>query len=458
MSTPGLSPDINTITRLSLGGRLGFGIGDFGLNIFWNMTNIFVLFYYTDVLGLPNAVAGYVVMGAMIWDAVTDPLIGILASRTRTRIGRYRPFILVGAIPLAVSFGLMFSNPGLEGMPLIVYALATHLLFRTFYTVVGVPYSSLTARMTRSSDERAALAVYRIVFAAIAALIVAALTMDAARGLGNGDLEAGFGIIATMYGVLAAGAILFCFFVTREDPEIDTGEAMPRFGEILHMLRHNSAFWIAFAVVLLGTSGATITSKALLYYLKYNLGAEDLIGLVSAAVALTVMLAVPVWGRLSRHIGKRNVWLSGMGFSITAALALYFNPWEVPVVVIPVLMFGAIGSAAGYFSVWATIPDTVEYGEWKTGVRAESVLFGAVSFAQKLSLGIAVGVVGLLLDAIGYRANLEQGPETLAGLKALISVVPMCFAVVCVVLIANYRLSRDRHAAIVEEIARRKAD
>lgn len=455
MTTPELSPDMEAVTRLSHGRRLGFGVGDFGLNIFWNMTNIFVLFYYTDVLGLPNAIAGYIVMGAMIWDAVTDPLIGYMASKTNTRFGRYRPYILVGAVPLAVSFALMFSNPGFEGASLIVYATATHLLFRTFYTVVGVPYSSLTARMTRSSDERGALAVYRIVFGAVAALLVAALTLEAARGLGAGDVEAGFGRIAGMYAALAAAAILFCFFVTHEDPALNTEEAAPRFSDIMRMLRANSAFWIAVSVVVLGMSGATVTGKALLYYLKYNLDAEELIGLTSAAIALMIILSVPVWGRMSQIIGKRNVWLSGMCFSITAALMLYFNPWETPMVVIPLLMFGAIGSGAGYFSVWATIPDTVEFGEWKTGVRAESVLFGAVSFAQKLSLGVAVGVVGMLLDAIGYRANEVQSPETLEGLRALISIVPMCFAILCVLLIANYRLDRKRHSEIVAEIARR---
>lgn len=459
MSAEDTTTSVGADAPLRRTSRLGFGVGDFGLNIFWNMTNIFVLFYYTDVLGLPNAVAGYIVMGAMIWDGITDPAIGLLASKTMTRWGKYRPYIVVGALPLAASFALMFHRPDLPEAALIVYAASTHILFRTLYTIVGVPYSSLTARLTRDADERGSLAVYRLIFAAIAAIVVAALTLDGAKALGGGDLARGFGFIAMIYGALGALAIILCFVLTTEEATPDDEDDLPSLADIWRMLSSNSAFWLVFAIVLFGMSGATISGKAILYYIKYNLDSEHLIGLISASVALAIMLALPVWGAISKRASKRTVWASGMVISICVALALFLNPWETPQVVIPLLIIGATGSAAGYFSVWATIPDTVEFGEWKSGVRAESVLFGAVSLAQKVSLGVAVGILGMLLDVIGYRANELQSPETLFGLKVLISILPMGFAIVCLVLILNYKLDQKRHAAIVAELnARRHAN
>jgi GPH family glycoside/pentoside/hexuronide:cation symporter len=442
--------------RLSRLNRVGFGVGDFGLNLFWNMTNLFVLYYYTDILGLPNAVAGNIVMVAMIWDGITDPLIGYFASRANSRYGKYRPFILVGALPLCISFACMFYRPDLPEVWLIVYVAASHVLFRTFYTVVSIPYGSLTARITRDADERGSLSVYRLLFAASAGVLVAGFTLALAKGFGGGDMGQGFFYAAALYAALAAIAILACFFFTDEKAVDGVSDGdIPSLADVGRMLRGNTAFWLVFLIVVFGNTGATISGKSLIYYLKYNLNAEEAIGTATGLSALVIVLALPVWGYLSRRTDKRTVWLTGSCISIATALCLYFNPFQETAVVIPLMVMGSIGAAAGYFSVWATLPDTVEYGEWKTGVRAESVLFGLVSFAQKVSLGLAVGALGLLLDAFGYRANEEQTADALRGLHLLVSLIPMSCAVVCVVLISRYRLGREFHARITAEISRR---
>ncbi len=439
--------------------RLGFGVGDFGLNLFWNMTNMFVLFYYTDVLGLPNTTAGTIVMGAMIWDGITDPLIGYFASKTRSRYGRYRPFILAGSVPLALSFALMFYKPDLEAAWLVAYVAASHILFRTFYTVVSIPYGSLTARITRDADERGRLAVYRMLFAASAGILVAGLTLGLADALGGGDQQTGFFRVAGIYAVFAALAVIACFFLTSEEGHDDgEKEEKPGFRDILRMLAANRAFLLVLAIVVIGNSGGTIYSKALLYYIKYNLNAEHLIGLMSAGLAIVVAAALPFWGWLSRRKSKQFVWLCGMVISVMTGIMIFLNPFEVPGVVLPLVMFGAGGASAHYFSLWACLPDTVEYGEWKTGIRAESVLFGLVSFGQKVSLGVAVGILGVMLDMIGYRANEVQSAETLDGIHFILTVLPMGFAFTCLVLVWRYPLTQKMHARISAEIAARKAE
>lgn len=445
--------------QLGFGRRLGFGVGDFGINVFWNMTNLFAMFYYTDVIGIPNTTAGLIIFGAMLWDTVTDPVIGVVAERTRTRIGRFRPYLFLGAIPLGISFALMFSTPLAATGAAATFAFATQLIFRTFYTLVGVPYSSLSARITQDSDERGALAVHRMMFATIAGIVIAAFTRDGAALLGGGDLHTGFRDVSVLYAFIGVAAILVCALSTHEPaPEKAGGdvEPGPRIAEILHMLRHNSAFWTAFAIILFGMIGATISSKAVLYYLKYNLDAEELTGVTLLAVAVTIMLAVPFWGAMSKRIGKRQVWACGFVIAALATSAIWFNPFESPVSVILILVFGAIGSSANYFSTWSTLPDTVEFGEWKTGVRSESTIFGAVAFAQKLALGFATLIAGLLLDGFGYVANTEQTPFALAGLKIMISIIPFCTAILCLALVLTYRLDQRFHARIVQEIAQRR--
>ena len=449
---------VRTAPQLGFGRRLGFGVGDFGINIFWNMTNLFAMFYYTDVIGISNTTAGLIIFGAMVWDTITDPVIGVLAERTRTRIGRFRPYLFLGAVPLGISFVLMFSTPMASTGAAAAYAFSTQLIFRTFYTVVGVPYSSLSARMTQDSDERGALAVHRMMFATIAGIVIAAFTRDGAALLGHGDLHAGFRNVAMLYAGLGMAAVLLCAASTREPAPEAPGEVQPRIGipAILRMLRANTAFWTAFAIILFGMIGATISSKAVLYYLKYNLNAEQFTGIALLSVAVTIMVAVPVWGALSKRIGKRRVWASGFLITGAASALLWFNPVEAPAVVIPILAFGAIGSSANYFSTWSTLPDTVEFGEWKTGIRSESTIFGAVAFAQKLALGFATLVAGLLLDGFGYVANTAQTPHALLGLKVMISVIPFITSLICLSLVFVYRLDQRLHARLLQEIAQRK--
>jgi len=444
--------NIEQIPTLSLRNRFGYGVGDLGLNVFWNMTNLFVLFYYTDVLGLSNSVAGAIVMGAMVWDGVTDPIVGLLASRTRTKWGRYRPYLFVFAVPLAAAFVLMFTNPGVTGTALILYVVATHVLFRTFYTLVAIPYGAMSARITQDSNLRGTLAVWRMVAAAIGATFVAGLTVEGARYLGDGELSDGFAKVAMIFAIFAACSLFLSFFNTDEDFKTDTSVQQETLTDILRMLRENSAFWVVFFAVLVGMVASTITGKTALYYIKYNLGAEDYIGIMSASIALTIVIFVPFWGIVSKRVGKKLVWQIGMSISGVAGVLLYLNPIETPNVVISIMFFGSIGAAASYFSFWAVLPDTVEFGEWKTGIRAESVLFGAATFAQKVALGVSVGFLGLILDLIGYSANEVQTPETIGGLKLLVSLVPAAIIFLNVLLVARYPLTQEKHAQIVKEI------
>lgn len=229
-----------TQPALSFGRKVGYGAGDFGFNLFFSTASLYLLYYYTDVLGLPPATAGWIFAVALIWDAVFDPVMGYLASRTRTRWGRYRPYILFGAVPLAASWILIFVPTGLTGTALLLAALAFHVLFRTLYAVVSMPYLALTAVITSDSADRGVLAGVRMAFAATCGLFAAFSTLKFVSAFGGG--QRGFLWTAVLFGALAALIFAVVFASTRERVESDQSAPEPSAADMLRMLRGNHAF------------------------------------------------------------------------------------------------------------------------------------------------------------------------------------------------------------------------
>lgn len=441
-----------TRPRLPLSTRLGYGAGDFAFNLFFTTASLYLLYYYTDVLGLSPSVAGWVFGAALIWDALFDPFMGYVANRTRTRWGRYRPYLLLGAVPLAASWVLIFLPVRLEGVALIVFAAAAHMLFRTCYAVVSMPYLALSAVMTRDAHERGVLAGFRMVAAATCGLLSAFFTLKLVGWLGGG--REGFFWTSVIYGALASIIFLFAFATVRE---IETGEEErgPGIADMARMLKHNSAFWIVCAAMLLGGVGGTIVNKTIPYFFKYNLGREDLIGPALAVSAATIALAMPVWTLVMKRTSKRTMWLAGTVPGLIGYAMLWSVPPE-PAWVIAAMMLLGLGGAAGYLGFWAMMPDTVEYGEWRSGVRSEGAVFGIVSLIQKASLGLAAAALGQMLEAAGYTANTAQSPDTLWRIKAIMVILPALCATAAAIAIAFYPLGPSLHARLVRALDRRR--
>jgi glycoside/pentoside/hexuronide:cation symporter, GPH family len=304
-------------TRLPIAQRLGYGIGDFGFNLFFTTASLYLLFYYTDVLGLSPATAGWVFAVALIWDALFDPVMGYIANRTRTRWGRYRPYLLFGGVPLAISWALMFLPVGFTGGALVMFATATHILFRTLYGVVGMPYLALSATMTRDSHERGILASIRMVAATSCGLFAAFFTLKMVALLGGGSI--GFFWTAALYGALAS-LVFLVVFLTSVETVADRAEPSPTFGEMLRSLRGNRAFWIVCAAMLASAFGGTLLSKTLPYYFKYALHRPDLIGLGLTALTAAIALSMPVWMFVMKRSSKRTMWLAGAALRSSAML------------------------------------------------------------------------------------------------------------------------------------------
>jgi GPH family glycoside/pentoside/hexuronide:cation symporter len=451
--------DTTAPARLTRASVMGIGAGDFGLNLYWQTASLYLFYFYTDVLHLPPAQAGAIYMGALIWDAILDPIVGAFADGTRTKFGRYRPYLAFGSPVLAVCFVLMFLTPGYPASLAIVTATMAHILFRTFYAVVSVPYSTLSARVTRNADDRTRLSVARMLSAIAGAVVVAAATFPTADVLGRRihPLLA-WGMMAGIYAVVATLALLLAFRAARQyDIPASSDAPAPSLRQKLHAASANGPMLILLATIMVTSFSSTIFQKGLIYYFKYVMDDAQLGSLAIGFTAVIAGISVPLWGMVAKRRSKRAAWLLGLIPGLVGlAIWSVADGRSVPGLFCA-LAFMAVGLGSGVMCFWAMVPDTVEYAEWRTGIRSESLVFGLVIFGQKVALGGGAGLLGLYLAKIGYVADAAQSAGTLAQLKAVVLCAPLAGTFLTAGLLFLYPLSPARHRQMVAEIAARKS-
>lgn len=436
---------------LGWGEKVGYSAGDFAFNLFYTFSTLFLLYFYTDVLGLAPSTGGFIIMAALLLEAVADPLMGYVANRTHTRFGRYRPYLLFGALPLGLSFVAMFVPTGLVGSPLLAYSLATHLVFRLTYTVVGIPYISLSAEMTRDSRVRSQIAGMRMLFSTACAIVLSTATLPLAKLFGGG--VQGFFRLSILYAVVAQPVFWACFATTRETP-IEAGSS-PKLRDIIAMLRFNWPLQVLLAATLLALVASTMFTKTLLYYLKYDVGSEQAMTTALTIVTASAALSIPLWIWVSARTSKRKVMLAGAVMTMVNSLIFYAVAPRLGIALWSILAFSGLANGALALSFWGMLPDTVEFGEWKNGLRAGGAIYGLVSLIQKLALGFGIGLLGALLDRIGYRPNAVQTQATLHGMRVLLTLVPAALAVAVTVLVWLYPIDHKMHGRLTRAIARR---
>jgi glycoside/pentoside/hexuronide:cation symporter, GPH family len=451
--TEQVSPD-----RLPLGRVLGYGIGDFGFNFYWFSLQLFLTYYYTDVLGLRAEVAGLIIFLCLTWDGLVDPAIGVLANRTRTRWGKYRPYLLFGSIPLAISFALMFAPTGLEGAALIGYAFATQVLFRTTYALVNIPYSALMATMTRDSMQRNWLAGARMVCAFLGTAVVSYFTPRLVTYFTSDGRTAGYFGATAVLAVIATAFTILTFAATREDSSITHAqEQPPPVSELLRMLSRNVPFMQIVAGIGFFSFANILVTSGLVYYVKYYLGETAAIaGEAASLMQITITAMILPWTFAARYVGKRWAWQAGLAIAFAGLVGLYFSDGREVGVLYGFIVVYAIGSASIGINFWSIVPDTIEYGEWRTGVRAEAFVFGFVTLIQKVALGASSAFLGAYLGWVGYVANQPQSPETAEAIKVMITLVAAAGLVASALVMHFYRLDAKAHARLVQEITARK--
>jgi|TARA_X000000368_G_scaffold311141_1_gene249013 GPH family glycoside/pentoside/hexuronide:cation symporter len=414
-----------------------------------------LLYFYTDVVGISPLLAGWIYALGIGWDAITDPYMGYIAERTRTKMGSYRPYIFFGSVPLAFSFALLFWAPPFEGNFLFIFLVIVNLFHRSCFTIVSVPYSSLTARITDDSEERTKLTTARMLGASFGTLTISALGFPLINWFGSGEESLGFVYLGICCG-LAAIFILAITVKTVKERNFNIEIAkLPNFSEVRKSILNNYAFLIVFASTLTLITTSIMFNKNLIYYTKYALDLHSYQGLILGVSAASAFLAIPIWAYSALKIGKRNSWLISMILLVFSFLFFYLYPIKNLFELLIVLVVLGIGNGATGVLFWSMLPDTIEYGEWKTGVRTESSLYGFMTFAQKGGIAISALILGMLLTNIGFVPNTIQSEETLENLKVLMTFIPLTGVVLSFILVYFYPIDSKFHKKLIKEIHER---
>ena len=437
--------------------RAGYGIGDYAICLYWSGIGLYLLYFYTDVVGISPILAGWIYAVGIGWDAITDPFMGYLAERTKTKMGSYRPFIYYGSIPLALSFVLLFWVPPFEGTVLFLFLILVNLIHRSCFTIVSVPYSSLTARITNDSNERTKLTTARMISASFGTLSMSALAFPLIAYFGGADEAFGFLWLAIISGLIAIALLSVTVYSVREKVDEIVTSNLPNFVSITKTVATNYPFWIVFGCILILGSTGVMFNKNLIYFVKYGLELHEYQGLILGVSSGASFLSLPFWAYLALKIGKRETWLISMTIAFIGLLLFFYYPIASLNELLILLALIGVGNGAGGVLFWSMLPDTVEYGEWKSGIRTESSLYGFMTFAQKSSIAVAALILGFLLSGIGFEPNQIQSEETISGMKFMMSWIPICGIIISLVLMYFYPISTKFHGELLQRIKERNA-
>lgn len=442
--------------KVGFGEKVAFGVGDLAINFVWASIGLFIVYFYTDVVGISPGVVGILMLVSRIWDGVSDVIMGAIVDKTDTKYGKARPWILYLAIPFGISTILLFTIPqNFSDVLKIIYIFITYNLMVIMFTGVVIPYGTLNTFITRDINERSKLNLYRMFFAQIGGLIVGTCTLPLVKAYGN--TQTSWAMAYGTYSIIGVILFLITFKYTKErvgSISSTTRQKVP-ISESLKSLLKNKYWIIIFVYSIVQTIGIIVTNTSTVYYAKYIFGDENIVKYFTVTNLVPVILGVVfLMPFLVEKYGKRNVGIMGRIISIISTLIIVFAGNDFTMVMIGSIIRGFSGSfhcAAG----WAFFSDIIEYGEWKNGIRNEGVIYSAGSFGQKFGSGIAAALFGWILTAFGYQANAEVvSSGTIFAIKFLFLYLPMLADVVQIILLYFYKLDK-LYPQIIKELQER---
>ncbi len=448
--------------RLPLGVKIGFGIGDLGGNLFFTIMGFYLLHYLTDSFGLAAAAAGTAVALGKVWDAVTDPAVGYLSDRTRTRWGRRRPYMAVGAVLLFVFMILMFADPGIASdAGKFIWALVIYCLLNTAYTLVNIPYGSLTPELTGDFDERTTLNGYRMSFAVVGTLIGAGAMLPLVAAFGGGP--SGWVVTGAIMGAVMALATFVTVVVVREQLGTPVAARVRIIRSYLEVVRQKP-FLTVLVPYALHMTGIAIIQASLIYFFRYIYEAEDLFVLALLCLLVACLVFIPIWVRVSRVVGKKRAYNLGMALFAAAVIVFFFVGTALPVwFAFVVFTIAGIGYSTNYVMPWSLVPDAVEYDFAEHGTRREGIFYGMWTFVSKLGSAFGLGLTGWILALFGYIEpgvvgfDPVQPASAILGIRLLTGPVPAVFFIAGIVVLGFYPINREAYAEIMRKVAERQS-
>ncbi|MEI6055953.1 MAG: MFS transporter [Lentisphaerota bacterium] len=434
--------------------KIAYSMGDFGANFFFQSVSIYLMYYFTDVFMITASAAGFIFLVSKIWDAVYDPVIGYLADHTNTRWGQKRPYLLFGAIPLGITLFLLYAAPQIDSYSMrVVYATFTFIAVCTLYATVNVPYSAMTANLTLDFHERGSLTGFRMMGAILGTLIVATMTKPLVS-LFSSEVT-GFRSMGMIYGAAIAIFTLITFFCVKERVRTHAENSHGSLKDIFKIIKSNPPLIFLFFGIFFHYAAQFVFLACVAYFFKYCIKAEGFIPVAFFCLYVPAAIMLPILVQVSKRWGKKVMFNGGMGiFAIGVLLLFFVNSYNVFLLVVIYAIIG-LGFSAIYQGPWSTIPDTVEYSEWKTGMRREGIIYGIFFFGMKLSAGVSAFAVGYILNFGGYVPEIQQTETSLFTIRFLTTLLPILCYIIGAIFIWIYPITQKTHGQMVSEILNR---
>ena len=440
--------------KIGLRERIGYGFGDAASSMFWKLFSMYLLFFYTDIFGIPAAIIGTMFLITRIWDSAIDPVVGLIADRTSSRWGRFRPYILFTAIPFGIFGVLTFSSPELSASGKIIYAYITYTMMMMVYSLINVPYASLLGVMSDDPKQRTILSSYRMIFAfagSILALVSIEPLVNFFSSSGT-NLQRGWQLAV---GVIAVAAVIFFllnFLWTKERVKpIKEGTNLLK-DDIKDLLR-NKPWWILLGAGVAALIFNSIRDGAAVYYFKYYATSQSQL---SNSLSLSITTLYLVLGQaanivgillivfVANKIGKKRAYLSSMVIAMVLSILFYYVGKDniVMVLILQVLISMCAGSI--FPLLWSMYADIADHSEVKTGRRATGLIFSSGSMSQKLGWTLGGALTGWLLGYYGFQANVEQSEFVQTGIRMMLSYLPAVGAALSVLFISLYPIGEKQ--------------
>ena len=453
--------------------KIGYGFGDMASSMFWKLFGAYLMIFYTDVFGLPAAAVGTMFLITRIWDSAFDPIVGVIADRTHSRWGKFRPYLLWLAVPFGLIGVLTFFTPDWGPTAKLVYAYVTYSLMMMVYSAINVPYASLLGVMSPDPKERNTLSTFRMMFAYIGSFIALLLFMPLVNFFSGSSKEAGeqqmgWTLAVVVIAVMCAVLFLGCFAWTRERVKPIKTEQNP-LKDDLKDLFHNRPWWILLGAGVAALVFNSIRDGATVYYFKYFVVEEEytsvslfgvsfvLSGLYLAVGQAANIVGVIAAAPVSNRIGKRSTYMWAMIIATVLSVIFYWFDKDDLVLIFVFQVLISICAGSIFPLLWSMYADCADYSELKTGNRATGLIFSSSSMSQKFGWAIGTAVTGWLLAFFGFQANAVQSEEAISGIKMFLSFLPAVGTVLSVIFISLYPLTEKKMKEITAELEVRRS-
>jgi len=442
-------------SRLSFGTKFSYGIGDFASNLSWTLVTTFLMFYYTDVYGLAPAVIGLLLLIARLWDGINDPIMGLIMERTKSRFGRFRPYLLYAPIFMAAANILTFRVPELGATGKIIYAYVTYIFLVMAFTAVNVPYGALATVMTQDHNERTTLNSFRMFSTTAATIVIGTLTMPLIQKLGGGNMQKGFFLTALIYSLISIPLFWVVFKNCKELITPSEEQKLTLKGSLLSVIKN-----LPLVLVLIYTflTLSTIFGRIglIVYYCIYNLKRPDLVAMLILVIGVCNLIGIVATPFISARLGKRKTAMAACLMGGIGLMIVFFSSYtNLPMIYFGTIVFGLSGF--GVPMLFTLTADCIEYAEWKNGVRAEGAIYSMLSLIMKLASAF-VGSVGMTaLGFLGYVPNVEQTQTALMGINVICNLVPAIFYFAAIIPLLFYIIDKKFYDKMLKEIYERRA-